>query len=70
MIRIVNTSDGRIEVDASGKMSGRGAYLCKHVDCWEQGLKGNRLEYSLKTSINQESKNRLLSWIKEYLGEI
>ena len=70
MIRLVITPDGRIEVDVSGKMSGRGAYLCKDVGCWEEGLKGNRLEYSLKTGINQENKNRLLSWIKEYLGEI
>jgi predicted RNA-binding protein YlxR (DUF448 family) len=70
MIRIVNTPDGIIEADASGKMSGRGAYLCKDTRCWEEGLKGNRLEHSLKTGINQESKDRLLSWIREYLGEI
>lgn len=70
MIRIVNTPDGIIEADASGKMSGRGAYLCKSTHCWEEGLKGNRLEHSLKTGINRESKDRLLSWIREYLGEI
>ena len=70
MIRIVNAPDGIIEADASGKMSGRGAYLCKDTRCWEEGLKGNRLEHSLKTGINQESKDRLLSWIREYLGEI
>lgn len=70
MIRIVNTPDGRIEVDDSGKMSGRGAYLCKDVNCCEEGLKGSRLEHSLKTGINQESKNRLLDWIKVYLGEV
>ena len=70
MIRIVSTPDGIIEADTSGKMSGRGAYLCKDIGCWEEGLSGNRLEHSLKTGINQENKNRLLDWIKEYLGEI
>jgi len=70
MVRIVNTPDGRIEADASGKMSGRGAYLCKDVSCWEEGLKGSRLEHSLKTGINQENKNKLLNWIKEYLDKI
>ena len=69
MIRIVNTPDGRIDADIGGKMSGRGAYLCKDIGCWEKGLKDNRLEHSLKTGIDQESKDRLLTWIREYLGE-
>jgi hypothetical protein len=51
-------------------MSGRGAYLCKDISCWEEGLKGKRLEYALKMDVNQESKNRLLDYIKEYLSEI
>ena len=70
MIRIVNTPDSGITADTSGKMSGRGVYLCKDINCWEKGLKGNQLEYSLKTSTNQENKNRLLDWIKEYLEDI
>ena len=70
MIRIVSSRGGIIEVDASGKMSGRGAYLCKNIDCWEEGLKGNHLEHSLKTGINQDNKNRLLNCIREYLDGI
>ncbi len=70
MVRIVNTPDGKIEVDAGGKVSGRGAYLCKDVSCWEECLKGNRLEYSLKTGVDRESKKKLLNWIREYLGEV
>ena len=70
MIRLVNTPESIIEVDIDGKMSGRGAYLCKDISCWEEGLKGRRLEHALQTGINQENKNKLLDWIKEYLGEI
>lgn len=67
MIRLVNTPEGSIEVDTGGKMSGRGAYLCKDISCWEEGLKGSRLDHTLKIGINQESKDRLLIWIREYL---
>ncbi len=67
-IRLVNTTDGEIQPDTSGKMPGRGAYLCKKVGCWEEGLKGSRLEHALKVVIRQENKNRLMDWIKEYLG--
>ena len=70
MIRIVNTPDSGIEIDFGSKMSGRGAYLCNNINCWEEGLRGKRLEYALKTDIKQESKNRLLDWIKEYLSGI
>jgi predicted RNA-binding protein YlxR (DUF448 family) len=70
LIRIVNTPEGGIEIDTGSKMSGRGAYLCKNIGCWEEGLKGKRLEHALKTDISQEIKNRLLDRIKEYLGEI
>ena len=70
MIRIVSSREGIIEVDASGKMSGRGAYLCKNINCWDEGLKSNRLEHSLKTGITQEDKNRLLDWISVYLDGI
>ena len=70
LIRIVNTPEGGIEIDTGSKMSGRGAYLCKNISCWEEGLKGRRLEHALKTDISQENKNRLLDWIKDYLGEI
>ena len=70
MIRLVNTPESIIEVDIDGKMSGRGAYLCKDINCWEEGLKGRRLEHALQAGINQENKNKLLDWIIEYLGKI
>ena len=70
LIRIVNNPEGGIEIDIGSKMAGRGAYLCKNISCWVEGLKGKRLEHALKTDISQESKNRLLDWIKDHLGEI
>ncbi len=68
LIRIVSTSEGSTEIDIGGKMSGRGAYLCKNISCWEDGLAGHRLEYALQTVVSREDKDRLLIWIREYLG--
>lgn len=70
MIRLVNTPESNIEVDSESKMAGRGAYLCKDIRCWEEGLKGSRLEHALRTGINQENSKKLLDWIKEYLDGI
>lgn len=58
LVRVVRTTDG-VMVDETGKMSGRGAYLCKVEKCWEEGLKGNRLEHVLRTGINQQDRKKL-----------
>lgn len=55
LVRLVHISDSSVEVDITGKKSGRGAYLCRSPECWENGLKGNRLEYTLKTTITPEN---------------
>ena len=50
LIRLVNNT-GIVEIDLTRKKPGRGAYLCPAAHCWEIGLKGNRLEYTLRTKI-------------------
>ena len=59
LIRVIRTPEGNIEIDSNGKQSGRGAYLCKAWECWETGLKGNRLEYALRNSLPQDNRTQL-----------
>lgn len=33
LIRIVKTPDGEIKLDTTGRLNGRGAYICKSADC-------------------------------------
>ena len=51
MIRIIRTPDGKIEIDRTGKKSGRGAYLCDNIECLDVALKKNNLNKSLKQDI-------------------
>jgi len=51
MIRIIRTPDGKIEIDKTGKKSGRGAYLCDNIECLDIALKKNNLNKSLKQDI-------------------
>ena len=59
LIRIVRSPDG-VYVDATGKISGRGAYLHADPACWEVGMKRS-LEKALKTSFTERDRERLLS---------
>lgn len=54
MIRVLKTSEGAVELDATGKKNGRGAYLCISKECLEKAVKSHGLERSLKTEIPSE----------------
>ena len=69
LIRLVRISDGSVELDTSGKKAGRGAYLCRAQDCWEIGLKGGRLEYTLRTTLTQDNREQLVKQGEILLGQ-
>ena len=54
LLRIVKSKEGIIEVDLTGKKSGRGAYICKNVECLEKIIKTKRLERVFEKEISQE----------------
>ncbi len=54
LIRVVRTPEGQIVVDATGKLSGRGAYICPSEECLHKALKARRLEKSLKQNFSKE----------------
>jgi predicted RNA-binding protein YlxR (DUF448 family) len=63
LLRIVRTPDSHIFIDATGKKSGRGAYLCARLSCWEKALKGKRLEQEFETTIPEEDRAALDQYV-------
>jgi len=57
MVRIVKTANG-LQIDPTGKLPGRGAYLHDRRECWERGLKG-ALAHALKVSLTEDDRARL-----------
>lgn len=54
MIRVLKTPEDKIIIDSTGKMNGRGAYICCTVACLQRAIKTKGLERSLKVSIPKE----------------
>ena len=54
LLRIVKNKDNIINVDESGKLSGRGAYICYDMECLEKAQKSKRLEKALEIKIEDE----------------
>ena len=59
LIRIVYNKDGEIFVDKTGKMQGRGAYICDNANCLEKAIKSKKLEKSFETKISEQIYNEL-----------
>jgi len=59
LIRVVRSPGGEIALDPTGKLSGRGAYLCPRSECMRKARKAKRLERSLECAIPDEVYRRL-----------
>ena len=53
MIRVVKTTEGTIVPDTTGRMNGRGAYVCS-LECLGNAMKNKGLSRSLKAEIPSE----------------
>ncbi len=59
LIRVVRQPDGNVCLDFSGKLSGRGAYICPDAACLKKAQKAKSLERSLEVPIPEEVYERL-----------
>ena len=59
MIRVVRTTAGEVQLDFSGKLNGRGAYICPDPQCLQKARKSKALERSLEVPIPEEVYERL-----------
>jgi len=59
MIRVVRKTDGEVSLDFSGKLNGRGAYVCPDPECLKKAIKSKALERSLEVEIPQTVYDRL-----------
>ena len=59
LIRVVRTPEGSVSLDFSGKMNGRGAYLCPNPECLKKALRSKALDRSLEVAIPEDVYGRL-----------
>ena len=67
LIRVVRTPEGRLLLDARGKASGRGAYICRSAECLGKARKSRSLERVLEIPIPAEAYDALEEALKKEL---
>lgn len=68
MIRVVRCTDGTVSLDFSGKLNGRGAYICPYMECLKKAQKSKALDRSLEVTIGEEIYDRLLREMEDNHG--
>lgn len=66
LIRVVRTPEGEVVLDATGKKSGRGAYVCKSEVCLKKAIKSGRIRANLEVDIPDKTVEELA---REIAGE-
>lgn len=59
LIRVVRTVSGEICLDFTGKLNGRGTYLCKNGECLKKAIKSKRIDNAFKMTVPAEIYEKL-----------
>ena len=51
LVRVVRSPEGDISIDLTGKKNGRGAYVCRDVQCLKKARKSKRIERAFECAI-------------------
>lgn len=64
LVRLVRNADG-VVIDPTGKMAGRGAYLHPYQECWQAGLRTQRIEQALRTRLTEAERAALTAYMAD-----
>ena len=65
LIRVVKNKDGEFFIDRTGKLAGRGAYICPDIECFNKAKKAKRLERAFESQIPDEIYEKLEQQLKD-----
>ena len=63
LLRIVNNKDLGIKIDITGKLNGRGAYICKDIECIKKAEKNKALDRALKTNVDDNLYKEIIDYV-------
>jgi uncharacterized protein len=69
LVRLVRTVNDSIDIDMTGKQTGRGAYLCRNKECWETGINNGKLEHSLRMTLSPEDRELIMKRGQDLIEE-
>ncbi len=65
LFRIVRRPSGSLSLDRGGHLSGRGAYVCESVKCWEAAVSGGAIERALNVRLESDALEKVRSEFRD-----
>ncbi|MBO4927274.1 MAG: YlxR family protein [Clostridiales bacterium] len=65
LIRIVATPDGQVVMDPTGRLPGRGAYVCHNPECMKKAVDQKQFDRGLHRPVDAESIKPALEQLKD-----
>lgn len=59
LVRVVKSPEGEVSLDLTGKKSGRGAYVCRNLECLKKARKKKAFERAFSMQISDEVYNAM-----------
>lgn len=66
--RVVRLAAGGADFDPTGRVAGRGAYVCS-VECFAAARKTGKIDRALRTKLDEESYERIAAGLSQALRE-
>lgn len=68
LVRVVSPPSAPVTLDSTGRLNGRGTYLCADCGRSPRNIRRERFERSLKTRIGEEDWRNLINALAERTG--
>lgn len=69
LLRVVKNNEGEIFADPTGKKNGRGAYICKNLECFNKARKAKSLSHEFSCEIPDEVYDAITKQLEGYVGK-
>ncbi len=67
MLRVVKTPENEIKLDTTGKLNGRGAYICKNPECFKKAEKIGAFSHAFEQKVEREVYEKLSAELEKIL---
>jgi len=68
-MRLVRTPEGSVTVDPSGRLAGRGAYVCRTAACLDKAITKGALSRALRTQLPADVRTSLAGSATAYMTD-